>query len=841
MRATLKRHLVLLFLLILMNPVPARATPAPRPEALGPWTVQLLEEGLVHLELGPEPGAPIPISPYVDGCDYPGRYPGASARRGDDALTTARMTLRPRGRSLEVLNAGRLVLTLQATENGYRLEAPETRNLLGLGEQFPPEREEVEGTNLTRVGGSDWMGRERLFWKRHSKPHPFGNTLSRFLGGNVGNASFPVLYGTGTPCWMLFLDDPARQRWDFRPGAGGTWTVETDSPHRRLFLALGPDLQSLRRTYMGLVGRPPVPPRATFGLWVSEYGFEDWAEVEDRLAGLRRHHFPVDGFVLDLQWFGGVEEDSPHSRMGSLRWDETRFPDPARRLDRFRKEDGVGLILIEEPYISRGLPEHSELSRRGYLARQAPDSGTPFAVTDSNWWGQGGILDPTNPEGRRFWHAWRRQPLVDAGVLGHWIDLGEPECHGSPLPDGQVATPFYQQGPHPNVHNLYAHQWARGIWEGYARHAVDRRVFLLSRSGGPGIQRFGAAMWSGDIPATEESLAEHFNAQTNLALSGIDYFGSDVGGFFREVFPGTPEELEALYTRWFAAACAIDVPIRPHAFNLENRHATSPDRIGHVDSNRENLRWRYRLLPYYYSLAHEAARSGQPLVAPAACWFPGWESPAALAGHVKMIGPELLVALSADLRAERMDLELPPGDWMDLRTGARLQGRTDWSLKRDGRFELPLLARAGSILPMMVVDQDTMNAQGRRLHGPPVADLLLRVHSAPRAGRFLLTEDDGETRGWRRGELVTTELTRELRQDEEVVRIAPRQGTWSGAPSRRAVKVELVPPPGMAVRRATLNGTSLKLQRQGHLVVVHTDPLDPGRPAEFRFRLASSR
>jgi len=472
-RATLKRHLVLLFLFILMNPVPARATPAPRPEALGPWTVHLLEEGLVHLELGPEPGAPIPISPYVDGCDYPGRYPGASARRGDDALTTSRMTLRPRGRSLEVLNAGRLVLTLQATENGYRLEAPETRNLLGLGEQFPPEREEVEGTNL--------------------------------------------------------------------------------------------------------------------------------------------------------------------------------------------------------------------------------------------------------------------------------------------------------------------------------------------------------------------------------ALSGIDYFGSDVGGFFREVFPGTPEELEALYTRWFAAACAIDVPIRPHAFNLENRHATSPDRIGHVDSNRENLRWRYRLLPYYYSLAHEAARSGQPLVAPAACWFPGWESPAALAGHVKMIGPELLVALSADLRAERMDLELPPGDWMDLRTGARLQGRTDWSLKRDGRFELPLLARAGSILPMMVVDQDTTNAQGRRLHGPPVADLLLRVHSAPRAGRFLLTEDDGETRGWRRGELVTTELTRELRQDEEVVRIAPRQGTWSGAPSRRAVKVELVPPPGMAVRRATLNGTSLKLQRQGHLVVVHTDPLDPGRPAEFRFRLASSR
>ncbi len=830
-------HLTLLAALLLAG-LPAAAAPGPRPEVLGPWTAVVLEDGLVQLEFGAEPGAPIPVSTYLDSQYFPGRYPGAAVQRPRQAsLLTPGLELRSEGSNLEVLSQGRVILHLQPTAQGYLLRAPGTRHLLGLGEQFPPGREESSSTDLGRVGSPDWMGRERLFWKRDAQPHPFGNTLSRFLGGNVGNASFPVLYGVASPCWMLFLDDPARQHWDFRSGPEGQWTVRTDSTERRLFLALGPDLLSLRRTWMDLVGRPPVPPRAAFGLWVSEYGFEDWDEVEGCLAGLRRQRFPVDGFVLDLQWFGGVTEDSPDSRMGSLRWDQTHFPRPAEHLRRFREQEGVGLILIEEPYISQGLPEYRELARRGYLGRQTPEGTAPCQIDDSNWWGVGGILDPTNPEGRSFWHSWRRQPLVDMGVTGHWIDLGEPECYRHMEPDGRFSTPFYRAGPHAEVHNLYAHHWARGIWEGYAQNGVARRPFLLSRSGGPGIQRFGVAMWSGDIATTEESLGEHLNAQVNVGLSGIDYFGSDVGGFFREEFPGSPEELDALYTRWFAAACAVDVPIRPHAFNLENRHHTSPDRVGHLESNRQNLRWRYRLLPYYYSLAHQAARTGDPLVAPPLCWFPTWESPAALSGTLKMVGPNLLVALSADLHAEELALELPPGEWLDLRTGDRHSGSVVMPLRREGRFELPLLARAGSILPMMDVDEVTMNASGRRLDGRKTEDLVLRVHSAPQASSFQLTEDDGQTVAYRTGQLAITMLCRETREQEEIVTIEPPWGYWPGAPARRTVAVELVPPPQTRVVRATVNGNALECSHRGGLVVVRSGPLDPKRRAVFRFSL----
>jgi len=346
-------------------------------------------------------------------------------------------------------------------------------------------------------------------------------------------------------------------------------------------------------------------------------------------------------------------------------------------------------------------------------------------------------------------------------------------------------------------------------------------------------------MWSGDIATTEESLAEHFNAQVHLGLSGIDYFGSDVGGFFREEFAGTPEELDSLYTRWFAAACAVDVPIRPHAFNLENRHRTSPDRIGHLDSNRENLRWRYRLLPYYYSLAHRAARLGDPLVAPPGLWFPQWDSGAALTGNLKMVGPDLLVALCADLRARELAVELPPQDWIDLRTGQRHRGSAALPLLREGRFELPLLARAGSILPMAVVDPATRNTSGRH-DGQQAEDLVLRVHSGPQAGSFELIEDDGWTVAYRTGELTRTTVHRQTLEREEVVTLDPRQGSWPGAPDRRSVVVELVPPPHTRVTGVTLNGRALTCTRQGRFIKTRGAQLDPRKPAVFRFRLTGA-
>src|SRR5439155_16625912 len=119
----------------------------------------------------------------------------------------------------------------------------------------------------------------------------------------------------------------------------------------------------------------------------------------------------------------------------------------------------------------------------------------------------------------------KRQALVDAGVLGHWCDLGEPEMYSD--------KSWYAYDGHReiDIHDLFSFWWVESIARGYTRHHVARRPFMMARSGAPGIERFGASMWSGDIGSNLTTLAAHENVQVNMALSGIADFGADIGGF----------------------------------------------------------------------------------------------------------------------------------------------------------------------------------------------------------------------------------------------------------------------------------------------------------------------
>jgi alpha-glucosidase len=168
--------------------------------------------------------------------------------------------------------------------------------------------------------------------------------------------------------------------------------------------------------------------------------------------------------------------------------------------------------------------------------------------------------------------------LIDEGVIGHWTDLGEPE-------DFSEAGWYTGFSPadvhdHASVPNLYNLLWSQSIWDGYQRNDVQRRPFILSRSGTSGSQRNGVAMWSGDIAANMPSLSEQMNVQMQMSLSGVDYFGSDVGGFIRQAFDPMLG-MEQMYTVWLANSALLDVPLRPHAANLQNQYHTAPSLTRH--------------------------------------------------------------------------------------------------------------------------------------------------------------------------------------------------------------------------------------------------------------------
>lgn len=712
----------------------------------------------------------------------------------------------------------------------FVIDAPSMTHAYGLGEQF----------DRAADANGDWIGRVRI------PGCEFGNRMVPFKGGAVGNAMFPVLYMLGKDgrACALFLDDLSALKWDFsrRP-----WRVETTGSKLRGYVLTEEGIDELRRKYMELVGRPPVPPRAAFGLWISEYGYDDWNELEDKLASLRKAEFPVDGFILDLQWFGGVKPGGEKSRMGYLAWDTAKFPDARARISKLRQREGIGIIPIEESYITRGLAEHKRLSDQGYLAKSS--DGQPLFL--KSWWGHGGMLDWTNPAAGDLWHDWKRQPLIQDGIVGHWTDLGEPEDYD--------ANASYYGVPgggtrHRDVHNYYNFAWAEGIHRGYQRNRAETRPFIMSRSGVSGIQRFGAAMWSGDLGSNMPSLNMHFNTQLHMAMAGVDYYGSDIGGFHRTALDG---DMRELYTQWFAAGAALDVPVRPHTSNTDNRFETAPDRIGDLMSNLANIRRRYELIPYIYSLAHRAYGSGEPVFPPPFYHYPA-DGRLRRIGDQKMIGPHLMVGLAAEYGRRARDVYLPEGTWFDWHTDDRIQSAgqlvSDVPLYRDALFTLPLYAASGAIVPLAHVDGQTMNSHGMRRDGTRRDELIVRVFEGDRRSEFTLFDDDGWSTAYQRGEVQRTLLEHKSDHDGVDFLIGGSRGDYAGAPSMRGGVVRLTTRGRPQCAGVTLNGRSLTRfatqeeldaapsgwhQPSRSVIVAKGEPMKVSGDKLFRFRLTA--
>jgi alpha-glucosidase len=368
--------------------------------------------------------------------------------------------------------------------------------------------------------------------------------------------------------------------------------------------------------------------------------------------------------------------------------------------------------------------------------------------------------------------------------------------------------PELGQHAHIDIHNLYNFKWSESIYRGYQRQRVTRRPFILSRSGAPGSQRFGVAMWSGDIGSNLSSLATHLNAQMHMSFSGIDYFGADIGGFNRGAVQG---DLNEMYTQWLANGMMFDVPGRPHVSNLCNCHESAPDRLGDVASNRENVRLRYELSPYLYSLAHRAYLYGEPVVPPLVYYYQN-DMNVRTWGHEKLLGRDLLVAIVARHGETKRDVYLPAGTWINYHTNEWFRSSGEWlrnvPVHINGRFKLPLFARAGAIIPQMQVDERTMNILGQRSDGGARDELIVKVYADGTPSRFTLYEDDGETIAYQEGEVRTTIISQQKSGDRVTVTIHGSSGTYAGAPSRRENVVRLIVD-NVQATSVTLNGDRL--------------------------------
>lgn len=811
--------------------------------------VEFLNDNLVHFEMGvgAGPGASVAI-PSTDQVALQ-TFPGPSAfTQAGSTMSTPNVSVTVNTSTMcatvyDLTHSPTLLLhtvcprNLSAAWKGLSFSKSSMQNAYGLGEQFHPSGgADGDLVGATRTPGGD-----------------YGNAMVYDVNnGPVGNTQIPVLFAVGAANanYGVLVDQVYKQQWDL---TADPWTMDTFGDQLRWFVMTGADLPSLRKSYLNLTGHPPVPPEKAFGLWNSEYGYHNWTEIDNTLADLRTDKFPVDGFMLDLQWFGGVTAGSDNTKMGTLTFDTTNFPNPATKIADYTTNKGIGLMTIEESYIGKGLPEYTALANQGYLVRAGCSTCAPVYLTANNWWGQGSMIDWTQPAAGAYWAAAKEQPLVANGILGQWLDLGEPEMYDS---TDWTSGVLVGKHAHADYHNMYGLEWAASVAKGYATAGSTARPFMLSRSGAAGIQRVGAAMWSGDIATRLTALADQANVQMQMSMSGIDYFGSDVGGFHRdEAVSGS--DLNEIYTQWLANSSWFDVPIRPHTDNSCSCQQTAPDKIGDVPSNLANLRQRYELTPYYYSLAHNAYSTGDPLIPPLVYYYQNDPNVRSM-GNEKMIGPNLLVGVVAAAGERERNMYLPAGTWFDYHTNQKYVSTGQWISNlpewTNGVYQLPAFAKAGSILPKMYVDDKTMNTQGLRTDGSTRNELVTQVYGDPTASNFTLTEDDGTSVNYQTGAQRTTPISQQLSSSVETVNIAGSSGTYVGAPAARSNVVQLITDSTQA-SAVTLNGTVLTqlankaafdaatsgwYNAGGNLVIAKSASIAVGTAKSFQFTLGQT-
>ena len=423
-----------------------------------------------------------------------------------------------------------------------------------------------------------------------------GNRLQLYNRASYGyetradlmNFCIPMLLSS--KMYAVHFDNPAIGYLDLDSKKDNTLAYETISGRKTYQIIVGDSWTDLISNYTDLTGKQPLPARWTLGNFSSRFGYHSQEEVEKTIKKFEDDKIPVDAVILDLYWFGKEMKGT----MGNLDWEKETFPNPDKMIADLNTK-GVKTVLITEPFVLTTSKKWQEAVDKKVVATDK--AGKPF--TYDFYFGNTGIIDIFKPEGKDwFWNVYKR--LISQGVGGLWGDLGEPEV----FPSEAITA----EGKADEVHNIYGHNWAKLIADGYKKDFPNQRPFILMRAGYSGSQRFGMIPWSGDVSRSWGGLQSQMEISLQMGMQGMGYMHSDLGGFAGDYFDNE------LYIRWLQYG--VFQPIfRPHAQEDVASEPVKKDIVTKAKAKKQ-VELRYQLLPYNYTLAFENNQKGTPLMRP---------------------------------------------------------------------------------------------------------------------------------------------------------------------------------------------------------------------------------
>ena len=540
-----------------------------------------------------------------------------------------------------------------------------------------------------------------------------------FYTTNTGSA---VYYNAATRDSILFPES-----------AGDTICYQSGTGNIESFYKQCGSVKNAVSEFYTFSGSGSLLPRWAFGFIQSKYGYRNEDEVKNLVTEFQHRNIPLSAVVLDLYWF---------KHMGDLDWNKQNFPDP-EGLNEWLESRGIKLITISEPFFTTASRYYEDFKKLGMLGTD--EDGTP--VTWHDWWcfndPSGSVLNPLDDDaqqelGKIYTH------MLDTGIDGFWTDLGEPESVPSSVSFNGIPEPVF--------HNYYNYYWTQAIHNGVAASRPDYRQFILSRSAYTGSSAYNVSTWSGDVSVSFESLAKQPALGMEAGMSGLPFWGSDVGGF-------TPPQIqEELFVRWYQFGAFTPV-FRAHGTGPREPWAGTEEDCTVISSV---IRNRYRLLPYIYSIARQVSQ-GIPMMR--AMIYDYSNVPASYLNTQYMFGPSILVSpvtTPAEAAAVK-NVWLPAGSWYNFYTLEKIKGNKILSVPVV-RQTIPVFIKAGSIIPLDLNKnagipgcEDKSSGSGWQQTPPKIA-LLLTPEKGIK-GTFTLYEDDGVTNEYQNGAYSDTVCT----------------------------------------------------------------------------------
>ncbi|MFT4565104.1 MAG: alpha-glucosidase [Saprospiraceae bacterium] len=498
--------------------------------------------------------------------------------------------------------------------------------------------------------------------------------------------NIPFYYGLhGGVGYGIFFDNSFRTYFDFaseRDNAASYWAHGGEMNY---YFIAGPELMEVNKRFARLTGTHDMPAMWSLGFQQCKWSYYPEEEVRSIAKSMRDYKIPCDAIYLDIDYMDGFR---------CFTWDNERFPDP-KKLVKDLSDDGFKTVVIIDPgiKIDHAYSVFQEGLEKGYFLKRFDGTHAVGKV----WPGECYFPDFTRPEVREWWADLYKGLIDEVGIAGVWNDMNEPalfEVESKTMPDDVLFDYDGNTCSHLKAHNIYGMQMARATYEGVKKHGNNKRGLIITRSGYAGLQRY-SSIWTGDNISTWQHVSIANIQSQRMAISGVSFSGSDIGGFIGKPTPD-------MMVRWIQLAifhpfCRVhssqdDGDQEPWSFGEETRELF-----------REAVEIRYRMLPYHYTAFYRHHRTGEPILRPLV-FFDQHDPNVHNRNHEFLCGDHILTTSIHEENAKNANVYLPSGEWYDYWTNKVSNGSKEIEVALTPST-FPFFIKAGAIIPFYPLQQ----------------------------------------------------------------------------------------------------------------------------------------